>query len=141
MLIEGKVTYSDYKISQANQNNQTINSGINGFSLNLDFSYFISKSSDIKYGLHVLGYSTSLDFINSAGTLIDEIDHSTEFASYVDYNFSRNRLLINPGLRLQSYTSLGETVLEPRFAVKYNLTEKFRLKGSTRFFSKSYFNK
>ena len=33
MLIEGKVTYSDYKISQENQNNQTINSGINGFSL------------------------------------------------------------------------------------------------------------
>ena len=137
MLIEGKVTYSDYKISQENQNNQTINSGINGFSLNLDFSYFISKSSDIKYGLHVLGYSTSLDFINSAGTLINEIDHSTEFASYIDYNFSRNRILINPGLRLQSYTSLGETVLEPRFAVKYNLTEKFRLKASTGIFSQN----
>ena len=65
MLIEGKVTYSDYKISQVNQSNQSINSGINGFSLNLDFSYFISKTSNLKYGLNVLGYSTSLDFINS----------------------------------------------------------------------------
>jgi len=137
MLIEGKVTYSDYKISQENESNQTINSGINGFSLNLDFSYFISKTSDIKYGLNVLGYSTSLDFINSAGTYINEIDHSTEFAAYLDYNFSKNRILINPGFRLQNYTSLGETMLEPRIAFKYNLTEKLRLKASAGLFSQN----
>ena len=122
VLIEGKVTYSDYRISQENQDAENINSGINGFSLNLDFSYFVSKSSDIKYGINVLGYSTFLDFINSAGTYINELDHSTEFVSYIDYNFSKNRLLINPGLRLQNYTSLGETMLEPRISFKYNLT-------------------
>ena len=61
-------------------------------SLNLDFSYFVSKTSNIKYGLHVLGYSTFLDFINSAGTYINEIAHSTEFAAYVDYNFFKKRL-------------------------------------------------
>ena len=137
MLIEGKVTYSDYRISQENSDAENINSGINGFSLNLDFSYFVSKSSDIKYGLHVLGYSTSLDFINSAGTYINEIDHSTEFAAYVDYNFSKNRLLINPGLRLQNYTSLGETMLEPRISCKYNFTEKFRVKASAGLFSQN----
>ena len=119
------------------RSNQTINSGINGFSLNLDFSYFISKTSDIKYGLNVLGYSTSLDFINSAGTYINEIDHSTEFAAYLDYNFSKNRILINPGFRLQNYTSLGETMLEPRIALKYNLTEKLRLKASAGLFSQN----
>ena len=32
---------------------------------------------------------------------------------------------------------MGETVLEPRFAVKYNLTEKFRLKASTGIFSQN----
>ena len=137
MLIEGKVTYSDYKISQNNQSDQVMNSGVNGFSLNLDFSYFISKISDIKYGLNVLGYSTSLDFINSAGTYIQETDHSTEFAAYLDYNFSKPRLLINPGIRLQNYTSLGETMFEPRLAIKYNITEKFRLKASSGLFSQN----
>ena len=60
---------------------------------------------------------------------IFQIDHSTDFAAYIDYNFSKNRFVFNPGFRFQNYTSLGENRFEPRLSIKYNLTEKVRFKA------------
>ena len=50
-------------------------------------------------------------------------DHSTEFAGYISYNYKDTRLIIDPSIRIQNYTSLGETSIEPRLGVKYNLNE------------------
>ena len=120
MLIEGEVSYSNYKINEKSSF-EDLTSQISGFNLNLDFSYFMTKESEIRYGLQVSGYSTSLDLKNEMN-VYSQIDHSTDFAAYVDYNFSKSRFVINPGFRFQNYTSLGESSFEPRLSIKYNLT-------------------
>ena len=135
MLIEGEVSYSNYKINEKSSF-EDLTSQISGFNLNLDFSYFMTKESEIRYGLQVSGYSTSLDLKNEMN-VYSQIDHSTDFAAYVDYNFSKSRFVINPGFRFQNYTSLGESSFEPRLSLKYNLTEKMRLKASGGSFSQN----
>ncbi len=135
MLIEGEIAYSNYNINEETPEEE-LTSQINGFNLNLDFSYFISKESEIRYGLQVAGYSTSLELINT-NNFFSQIDHSTDFGAYIDYNFSKNRFVFNPGFRFQNYTSLGENRLEPRISMKYNLSEKIRLKGSGGSFSQN----
>ena len=52
-------------------------------------------------------------------------------------NFSKNRFVLNPGIRFQNYTSLGEARLEPRISMKYNVTENFRIKASGGTFSQN----
>jgi len=135
MLIEGEITYSNYNIDEKSEE-EDLTSQINGFNLNLDFSYFMSKQSEIRYGLQVSGYSTSLD-ISSVNNFFSQTDHSTDFGAYVDYNLSKNRFVFNPGIRFQNYTSLGESRLEPRVSMKYNLSEKIRLKASGGSFSQN----
>ena len=137
MLVEGKVSYSKYDISQEDMGEPTNNSNIDGFNIGLNFLYFISKKHELKYGVEVLGYTTNLNFRNSIGTLIEHQDHSTEFAAYFNYKFTDNRIILNPSLRIQNYTSLGETSLEPRLGVKYNMSEKLRFKMSTGLFSQN----
>ena len=87
--------------------------------------------------MEVLGYTTKLNFRNSIGTLIDPEDHSTEFAGYFTYKYNNTRFIIDPSIRIQNYTSLGETSVEPRLGVKYNLTENIRVKGSFGIFSQN----
>jgi len=135
MLIEGEVSYSNYKINEQSSF-EDLTSQISGFNLNLNFSYFMTKQSEVRYGLQVSGYSTSLDLKNEMN-VYSQIDHSTDFAAYVDYNFSKSRFVINPGFRIQNYTSLGESSFEPRLSLKYNLTEKIRLKASGGSFSQN----
>ena len=64
-------------------------------------------------------------------------DHSTEFAGYINYNYKGTRLILDPSIRIQNYTSLGETSIEPRLGLKYNLTENIRIKGSFGMFSQN----
>ena len=135
MLIEGEIAYSNYNINERTETND-LTSQINGFNLNLDFTYFMTKESEIRYGLQVSGYSTLLDVINN-NNYFSQTDHSTDFAAYIDYNFSKNRFVFNPGFRFQNYTSLGENRFEPRLSIKYNLTEKARLKASGGTFSQN----
>tara|TARA_B100001250_G_scaffold389429_1_gene388519 strand:- start:6749 stop:9055 length:2307 start_codon:yes stop_codon:yes gene_type:complete len=137
MLVEGKIAYSKYDIFQEDFGAPRNNSIIDGFNLGLDFSYFISQQHQAKYGIEILGYTTQLNFRNSIGTLIDPKDHSTEFAGYLSYNYKNNRMIIDPSLRIQNYTSLGETSIEPRLGIKYNLNEYFRIKGSFGLFSQN----
>ncbi len=135
MLIEGEIAYSNYNINEESFQ-EKLTSQINGFNLNLDFTYFMTKESEIRYGLQVSGYSTSLDIIN-LNNFFSQTDHSTDFAAYIDYNFSKNRFVFNPGFRFQNYTSLGENRFEPRLSMKYNLTEKIRFKASGGMFSQN----
>ncbi|MBE38322.1 MAG: TonB-dependent receptor [Flavobacteriales bacterium] len=137
MLVEGKMAYSKYDIFQQDFGSPRNNSAIDGFNLGLDFSYFISQKHQTKYGVEILGYTTQLNFRNSTGTLIDLPDHSTEFAGYINYNYKGTRLILDPSIRIQNYTSLGETSIEPRVGLKYNLNENLRIKGSFGLFSQN----
>ncbi len=126
-LIEGNLTFSNYKISLTEQNRSPRTSEINDFNLGLHFTYFVGKNT-IKYGLEMLGVNTAFDFYNSVNRRIEQNDYTTELAAYFKYKATVGKVLIEPSFRLQWYASPGLFSPEPRLALKYNATDKLRFK-------------
>ncbi len=135
-VINGAVGYSQYKMNQTEADGKPRESSINGFNINVNFSYFIGKD-DIKYGLEMNGFSTDYNYTNLFGRQLKQEEFTTELSGYIRYKKNWGRLVLEPGLRLQNYASLSEFTVEPRLAAKYNLTEKIRLKAAGGFYTQN----
>ena len=143
VLIMGKFNISDYKISLSEldpiNTNDTLDprgSRINGFNLGFDFKYFLGEN-EIKYGIEVNGFTTDFNFFNSVGRKIEQQNNTTELAGYVDGKIVKGLLIINPSFRAQYYASLRNFSPEPRLGLKYNITEKFRIKAASGLYSQN----
>jgi hypothetical protein len=136
VLLEGHMAYSGYKISLEEATNPTRTSEINGFDLGLDFTYFLGRD-EMKYGLELLGNRTDYYFINASGLLIQQAENTTEIGFYFKYKLTLGKFLIEPSFRLQWYASLSNLSPEPRLAVKYNVTDNFRIKTAGGLYSQN----
>jgi hypothetical protein len=138
VLIGGTLSYSKYAIELTEGNEPPRESSIGGFDLTTDFTYFFPKGH-AKYGFAISGFKTELKFFNALGLIIEQNDNSTEFAGYflLKYIFSE-KLILEPSLRLQYYASLPVFSPEPRISLKYNLTDRIRLKGATGLYSQNF---
>lgn len=136
VLMEGHVAYSSYKITLEEANSTPRESSINGFNMGLDFTYFIGKDG-LKYGFEILGFKTDYVFQNSLGLTISQVENTTEIGAYVKYKKTINKFLLEPSFRFQWYASLSNLSLEPRLAMKYNITDKFRVKFAGGFYSQN----
>ena len=137
MLVEGNFAFSNYETEQLNPGGKPKVSSIEGFNTGLDFTYFLKGENQIKYGIEVLGFGNKLSFYTPSNINISHNDNTTEFAGFVNYKYVGSRLLLEPSVRYHSYTSLGESSLEPRIGLKYNLTEDLRFKSSAGLFSQN----
>ena len=137
VLIDGNFACSSYKISLTEKDRAPRNSEINGFNTSLNFTYFLPKKREIRYGIEMLGHKTIFDFYNSANRRIDATENTTEVATFVKYKYTASRLLVEPSFRLHYYASLSEISPEPRLAVKYNISRKFRIKAAGGFYSQN----
>ena len=129
-LIEGDFAQSSYFIQSTENPDQPRSSRINGFNGGLDFTYFLGKADEIKYGIDLIGYNTRFDFTNSLGLQLNQEENTTELGGYFNYRKVTPLLVLEPGLRLHYYGSLSELSIEPRLGLKYNITEDFRFKAS-----------
>jgi hypothetical protein len=138
VLIGGTISYSDYNISLLEADGNPRTSGINGFDLNIDFTYFV-PNGEVKYGFDIGGFRTELRFFNSLGLKIEQNNNTTELSGFVVYKHIFNeKLVLEPSLRLQYYASLPAFSPEPRISLKYNLTEELRLKGAVGVYSQNF---
>lgn len=135
-LLEGNFAYSSYDINYQPVSSGERNSAINGFNLGLDFTYFIGKDK-VTYGLEMMGFKTEFNYVNSLGITIDNEQNTTELGGYVKYKMQRGKLILEPSFRVQWYASLSNISPEPRLAVKYNVTDKLRLKLAGGFYSQN----
>lgn len=137
-LIKGNFAYSKYDITMKEDAFAARNSAIDGFNLGFNFTYFQRKNV-VNYGIEVLGFQTKFNFRNAVDRLIEQDQSTSEFAAYVKYKWiSKNaRLVLEPGFRIMYYATLGSTSPEPRFAFKYNVSERFRIKGATGIYSQN----
>jgi len=135
-VINGAVGYSQYKMNQTEADGKPRESSINGFNINVNFSYFIGKD-DIKYGIEMNGFSTDYNYTNLFGRQLKQEEFTTELSGYIRYKKNWGRLVLEPGLRVQNYASLSEFTVEPRLAAKYNVTEKIRLKAAGGFYTQN----
>lgn len=127
VMIKSSISYSDYFIELQTLDNFPVSSGISGFDMGLDFLYYLGRNS-FEYGIHVHGLKTDFNFYNSVGRQIKVDNNTTEFSVYGKYKFNFGNMIVEPGFRMHYYATLSEISPEPRLGVKYNLTEKLRLK-------------
>jgi len=137
VLIDGVFSYSDYLIQQKELDNRPRESGINGFNLGLNFTYFIIND-ELKYGVTINGFKTEFQIYNSNNRRIDQFENTTEIAGFVKYKrIQSKKLIIEPGFRIQYYASLGNSSLEPRLKFKYLINKRLRLKGAAGLYSQN----
>ena len=141
-LIDGKFAYSNYNIdlSQVGIPTDTVpsNSQINGFEAAINFTYFLPKYSQIKYGVEVSGLHTALNYYSAAGISSVENRQSTLAAAYFSYRqVFDGKFIIEPSVRIQYYSELNKISPEPRIGLKYNLTDNIRLKGAAGIYSQN----
>ena len=129
-IIEGHLAQSTYFIQSSELENRPRESQIDGFNGGLDFTYLLRKYDEFKYGLEFIGYHTKYQYTNTVGRTLDQEQNTTELGGYLDYKRQAGRWLVQPGLRLHNYGSLAVVRVEPRFGLKYNATEFFRIKFS-----------
>jgi len=126
-LIDGNFAFSKYKISQSEAEQLPRFSSVNGFNLDMNFTNFMGRN-EIKYGFQILGYKTSFETYNILNIKAEQTENTTEFGCFVKYRIVKNKIVIDPSIRLHYYASLSEFSPEPRIGFKYNITDKLRFK-------------
>lgn len=129
ILIKGNLAYTKYKINFLEKGVPPRSSLIDGFNMGVDFSYFIKKN-ELQYGMEILGFKTNYEFTNAVNLNITQEENTSEFAGYLRYKITAGNLLLEPGFRGHYYASLNAFSPEPRLGLKYNITDKIRLKAS-----------
>ncbi len=138
-LIDGKFAYSRYNI---NFNNYALatpsTSEIDNFEAGLNFTYYLPHYSELKYGLEVSGYHTSLSYneLQNISTTLEQ--QSTLAGLYMVFrkNFGE-KFIIEPSIRFQYYSELSQVSPEPRLGIKYNINDNLRLKFATGLYSQN----
>lgn len=129
VLISGNFARSRYTSVLQEETVPDRSSEITSFNFGLNFKY--SKGTDaLNWGLDIVGFSTDFGTFNPLGVRIDLEQNTTELNGFVSYKFNRKRFVLEPGLRVQYYSSLSVISPEPRFGFKFKATERLRLKAA-----------
>ena len=138
VMIEGNVAYSSDTSRMIEADNPDRYSNINGFNMGFDFSQFMGKNT-LKYGVEMLGYTTDYQTYSVYGhNRIGAKLNSTEIGAYAKFKAVLGKFLLEPSFRLQFYASLSEISPEPRLALKYNATDRLRLKAAAGMYSQNF---
>jgi len=138
IFIKGHINGSQYETTFTEIGTEPRNSKIGGFDLGFDFTYFLKNEGELNYGLNFNGFSTSFITYNEAKRKIESTSFTTEIGTYFNYRLVKNRWVVQPSIRVQVYSSLGTISPEPRLGLKYNASEKLRLKFSGGRFSQNF---
>jgi hypothetical protein len=112
-------------------------SDIGGFNAGLNFTYFLGKN-EFRYGIELLGFKTDFKNSNAIGTSSGQLENTTEIAAYMKLKKVWDKVVFEPGFRVNYYSSLSEFSLEPRAGLKYNISEKFRFKAAAGLYSQNF---
>lgn len=129
ILMNGIVGFSSYKVSLLEKNEEPRISNIDELTAGMDFTFFGEKS-EVKYGLELKSIRTDFEFVNALDIRLAQEQNTTELGVFGKYRQIFGKLIVEPSLRVQYYSSLGTVTFEPRFGMKLNITDKIRFKGA-----------
>lgn len=129
VIVSGLLGLSRYDIGIDEKSGTPRNSAIDELSANVDFTFFGNKN-EIKYGLELKSVRTDFEFLNPFNVRFKEEQNTTELGFYGKYKQIWGKLIFEPSIRAQYYSSVGGISLEPRLGFKYNMTDNLRLKGA-----------
>lgn len=131
------LAYSDYDASFDKKDNKPKESSIGGINANIDLKYYFPKA-ELEYGLSFNGFKTTFNFYNDLGLIIDQDQNTTEIGGYVSYRYSGEKIVFEPSIRLDYYASLAEFAPEPRFKLKWNISNRLKFKLGTGLFHQNF---
>ena len=135
-LIEAIIAYSDYKVALNDPTNSR-DSHISGFNGGINFTYFLGKN-EFKWGGELSGFSTTYGYQTGNGSNAEEKQNTTELNLFAQYKvIIAEKVIIEPGFRMQYYASLSEISPEPRLSLKYNITDWLRFKAAWGLYSQN----
>ncbi|MFT5777970.1 MAG: opacity protein-like surface antigen [Crocinitomicaceae bacterium] len=137
-FIRGHVNGSNYQTTFSEVGSEERTSSIGGFDLGFDFTYFLKSDGEFNYGVNLSGFRVSYLTYNEASREISDENWSTEIGAYFDYRLVTTRWVVQPSIRFQAYASLGTISPEPRLGIKFNATDKLRLKVSGGRYSQNF---
>lgn len=126
-IMDGAVSLTNYNITLQESDGNPRTSGITSYTAALNFNYF-GGDNQVTYGFEFTGFNTDFQFRNQFDVTILQRDFTTELAGYVKYKQQIGDLILEPGFRAHYYASQSKVSLEPRFALKYNITDFLRFK-------------
>ena len=139
MLVEGTIAYSTYKMTLDEIITPKRYSKIDGLNMGLDLSY-LHGNNTLMYGFEMLATWTDYKFTSAYGWNIQQRNFNSELGLYLKYKWIIKKFVIEPGFRLHLYASQSLASPEPRLALKYNLTNNFRLKFAAGLYSQNLMN-
>ncbi|MFK8045989.1 MAG: carboxypeptidase-like regulatory domain-containing protein [Crocinitomicaceae bacterium] len=138
LYLKGRVNYSQYDITLEEKDLPARSSGIKGFEMAFDFTYFLKAKSQVDFGFQFNFFDTQYITSNSENKVIEQRNNEPEAGLYISYKKVSGRLVLEPSFRLQIYPEGGVISPEPRLGGKYNLTEDWRIKFATGYFTQNY---
>jgi hypothetical protein len=140
LLIEGVFAFSKYNIKVENPQDprQNKTSGISGVNTGFTFVKFMGLQ-ELRYGFEGITTNTNYNLSNPFGASLGLSRSTIDVATFVKYKYlgKNRRIVLEPGFRLQYYATVGVLSPEPRFAFKYNITKRIRLKGAAGLYSQT----
>ncbi|MDA8692724.1 TonB-dependent receptor [Saprospiraceae bacterium] len=136
LTLGGIIGFSSYGIGIEEAEADPRSSFIREYLLGLNFNYF-GNDYAIKYGIEVKSIRTEFEFTNPFGIGLDQTQSTTELSGFLTFRKSWDNFVIEPGVRLQYYASLGEFSPEPRLGIKWNATESTRFKAAAGLYSQN----
>ncbi|MBT3209638.1 MAG: TonB-dependent receptor [Bacteroidetes bacterium] len=135
-LVKANFSYSNYRIGIEELDSKPRYSEVDGFNFGLQFVYFLG-TNEFNYGIEALGYNTDYVFYNSTGRKLAQNENTTELGGFLKYKHIAGKLLLEPSFRVHYYASLSDISLEPRLGIKYNISDRLRVKLAAGIYSQN----
>ncbi len=133
LYLKGRVNFSSYGINLTEENVDDRTSKIAGAEMAFDFTYFLEGRSQLDFGFGFNYFSTDYKFGN-----YKDFNNAPEAGAYVSYRKVTKRVVFEPSIRFQGYSSVGQLTAEPRLSAKVNMNEKIRIKFAGGYFTQNY---
>jgi hypothetical protein len=135
IIVKGIIGYTNYDLG-IKESTDKRSSAIKEFGAAVDFTLYGNKK-EIRYGFDLKAVKTDFNFINPYRLLLKQAQNTTEFSVFAKYKQIIGNLIIEPSARLMYYASQSRFRPEPRLGMKYNLSNKLRLKAAGGFYSQN----
>ena len=137
MVVGGSFGYTDYGIQFEQEDSDERSSEIRELHANLDFTFY-GNNNEIKYGFDLRSIRTDFTFTNPFDNILSQTQNTTELSGFFKYRqVIAGKLILEPSIRLMYYASPGLFSPEPRLGLKFNVTDKFRLKAAGGLYSQN----
>lgn len=128
-IVDGLVGVTSYKVGISEDDDLPRRSEVDEITAMINFTNF-GNNNEVKYGIEMRSLRTDFEFYNPFRNRIQQEQNTTEIGFYGKYRQIIGRLIIEPSVRSQYYASLSQFTFEPRLGLKFNWSDKLRIKAA-----------